>query len=50
MAHPPLRFEAITPQKIRIDWEHIEMKWIDPRDIGKYQTVPKLAETWDRVA
>lgn len=46
----PFRFRVMSPQKIRIDWEHTEMKWIDPKEIGKYETVPKLAETWERVA
>lgn len=46
----PFRFRVIRPEKIKIDWEHTEMKWIDPEEIAEYETVPKLAETWERVA
>ncbi len=46
----PFRFRVIRPEKIKIDWEHTEMKWIDPEEIEQYETVPKLAETWERVA
>jgi len=46
----PYRFRVLHPEKIKVDWEHIELKWIDPLDIGKYDTVPKLVETWERVA
>jgi len=46
----PYRFRVSNPEKIRVDWEHTEVKWIDPQDIGKYETVPKLVETWERVA
>jgi 8-oxo-dGTP diphosphatase len=46
----PFRFQVMEPGKIEIDWEHTELRWIDPKDIGKYPTVPKLLETWERVA
>jgi len=46
----PFRFRVIRPEKIKIDWEHTEMKWTDPEEIEQYETVPKLAETWERVA
>ena len=46
----PYRFRVMRPQKIEIDWEHTEMRWIAPGDIGEYETVPKLWETWERVA
>jgi ADP-ribose pyrophosphatase YjhB (NUDIX family) len=46
----PFRFRVQSPNKIRIDWEHTEMKWIEPEEIGKYETVPNLIETWERVA
>jgi len=46
----PYRFRVLNPEKIGVDWEHVELKWIDPLDIGKYDTVPKLVETWERVA
>ncbi len=46
----PFRFRVIRPEKMEIDWEHTEMKWIDPEEIAKYETVPNLVETWERVA
>jgi len=46
----PFRFRVIRPEKMEIDWEHTEMKWIDPEEIEKYETVPNLVETWERVA
>ena len=46
----PFRFQLMEPGKIEMDWEHTELRWIAPEDIGKYETVPKLLETWERVA
>ena len=44
------RFQVMEPEKIEMDWEHTELRWIAPEDISKYPTVPKLLETWERVA
>jgi 8-oxo-dGTP pyrophosphatase MutT (NUDIX family) len=46
----PFRFCLKSPQKIRIEWEHTELRWIEPKDIVEYETVPHLKETWERVA
>lgn len=46
----PFRFSVTTPEKIGIDWEHTELKWIAPDDMSEYETVPKLREVWKRVA
>ena len=46
----PYRFQVVKPEKIEIVWEHIELRWIAPEDIGQCPTVPKLLETWERVA
>lgn len=46
----PYRFRASGPERIRIDWEHPELRWISPGDISKYETVPGLEQTWQRVA
>jgi len=48
MVHPYL-FHIKDRGKIKIDWEHKETRWIDPKDIGNYQTVPMLKETLERV-
>jgi 8-oxo-dGTP diphosphatase len=48
MVHPYL-FHIEDRNKIKIDWEHKEVRWIAPRDITKFETVPKLKETLGRV-
>ena len=45
----PFLFQIKDRGKIKIDWEHKETRWIDPKDIGNYQTVPMLKETLARV-
>lgn len=46
----PFRFKVKRPEKIKTDWEHVEMAWIDPKDLPSYDTVPRLPDTWARVA
>jgi len=48
LVHPFL-FRIKDRDKVRIDWEHKELKWIDPKTIGTYPTVPMLKEALDRV-
>ena len=48
VVHPYL-FHIKDPGKIKIDWEHKEMKWIEAKDIDNYETVPMLKETLERV-
>ena len=48
VVHPYL-FHIKDRGKIKIDWEHKETRWIDPKDIDTYQTVPMLKETLARV-
>ncbi len=48
VVHPYL-FHIKDRGKIKIDWEHKETRWIDPKDIGNYQTVPMLKETLAQV-
>jgi len=48
MVHPYL-FHIKDRGKIKIDWEHKETRWIDPKELGNYQTVPMLKETLARV-
>jgi 8-oxo-dGTP pyrophosphatase MutT (NUDIX family) len=45
----PYLFHVKDPSKIRIDWEHKQMKWIKPGEIDRYETMPKLKETLARV-
>jgi 8-oxo-dGTP diphosphatase len=45
----PFLFKIKDPNKVRIDWEHTQMKWIKPFEIEQYQTMPQLKETMLRV-
>jgi 8-oxo-dGTP diphosphatase len=48
VVHPYL-FHIKDRSKIKIDWEHKETMWIDPKDIDNFETVPRLKETLARV-
>jgi 8-oxo-dGTP diphosphatase len=48
LVHPYL-FHIKNREKIQIDWEHKEVRWIDPKEIVNYQTVPMLEETLAKV-
>ena len=48
VVHPYL-FHITDRSQVRVDWEHKEMRWIDPKDIDDYQTVPKLKEALAQV-
>jgi 8-oxo-dGTP pyrophosphatase MutT (NUDIX family) len=37
----PFLFEVDTDE-VMIDWEHTEFRWIEPDEIDKYDTVPRL--------
>jgi 8-oxo-dGTP diphosphatase len=45
----PFRFAVRQPERIRIDWEHVEQRWVAPAELGQFETVPRLAEAWERV-
>ena len=45
----PFLFAVHEPDKIRLDWENIEMRWILPEETDQLKTVPALKETLDRV-
>jgi len=45
----PFLFVVHKPDKIALDWENVEMRWILPEEIAQLQTVPALKETLDRV-
>ena len=48
VVHPYL-FDIKNKEKIEADWEHNELKWIEPREIDNYDTVPMLKEALARV-
>lgn len=35
----PFLFEVIYPEKIKLDWEHDELKWIKIEDLVNYDTM-----------
>ncbi len=41
----PFLFKVRDP-KVKLDWEHTEFEWVDPAEIGKRPTVPKLDKVW----
>lgn len=43
----PFLFEVVKPDAIKTDWEATEMRWIEPSELGQYETVPKLQEVYD---
>jgi PncC family amidohydrolase len=43
----PFLFHVLDPDRIMLDWEHTESKWIKPSDLSKYSTVPGLARALD---
>ena len=45
----PFLFHVKAPEKIRINWEHTEMRWIKPKELAKFTTVPGLKEVLKRV-
>jgi 8-oxo-dGTP pyrophosphatase MutT (NUDIX family) len=45
----PFLFEALKPEAVRLDWENVEVRWVDPEEVRKADTVPGLAEALDRV-
>ena len=47
IVHPYL-FEANT-DKIKIDWEHVEYRWIKPEEVKNYDVVPKFKDALESV-
>ncbi|HEU5229036.1 MAG TPA: NUDIX domain-containing protein [Ktedonobacteraceae bacterium] len=43
----PFLFEVLQPDVVQPDWEASEMCWIEPAELGDYETVPKLKEVYD---
>ncbi|MGA7543211.1 MAG: hypothetical protein WBW34_09140, partial [Nitrososphaeraceae archaeon] len=38
-----------TNSTVILDWEHDQYKWVNPKEVENYDTVPKLKEALDRV-
>lgn len=44
----PFRFRARRAD-IRLDWEHTRAEWVEPAEIRRRPTVPKLERAWESV-
>jgi 8-oxo-dGTP diphosphatase len=44
----PFYFRSNTDDVV-LDWEHDAYKWINPSEMEKFDTVPRLKEAFDRV-
>ena len=44
----PFFFRSNTDD-VQLDWEHDAYKWINPSEMEKFDTVPRLKEAFDRV-
>jgi 8-oxo-dGTP pyrophosphatase MutT (NUDIX family) len=42
VVHPYL-FAVTAPERIRIDWEAVETRWVEPSEVLMLETVPSLA-------
>mgnify|MGYP006282038815 CR=1 FL=1 len=45
----PFLFDTEFPERVRLDWENLEMVWIQPAQIVDYPTVPALKKTLESV-
>jgi 8-oxo-dGTP diphosphatase len=45
----PFLFRVTEKDKIKIDWEHSDKRWINPDEIDNYPAVPMLKETLSQV-
>ncbi len=46
----PFRFALHAGVEPRLDWEHVEMRWIAPAQMQQLKTVPGLWRAWCRVS
>jgi len=45
----PFLFEALRPERLRLDWEHTDSRWLRPQELAELETVPGLAEGFERL-
>ena len=44
----PFLFDTDAPDDVRLDWENIEFRWLEPTRISSLATVPGLLQAWQR--
>ncbi|HKS59396.1 MAG TPA: NUDIX domain-containing protein, partial [Thermoplasmata archaeon] len=42
-------FRTVQPS-IQLDWEHDALRWVDPGELSRFPTVPKLEKVWSLLA
>lgn len=42
-------FRTERPERVRLDWEHTDSRWVNPDEVASMETVPGLAEGLSRV-
>ncbi|HEX2924119.1 MAG TPA: NUDIX domain-containing protein [Chloroflexota bacterium] len=45
----PFLFLVADAERVRLDWEHTESRWIEPNDLPTYSTVPGLVQLLERI-
>jgi len=45
----PFRFRTRSTE-VRLDWEHTRAEWVEPSEIRRRATVPKLDQVWESLA
>ncbi len=40
----PFLFDVSEPEAVRLDWENLELRWVEPAGLAQLETVPALAE------
>ena len=45
----PFLFAALEPDAVRLDWEHDELRWVDPAEIARLETVRELEHSLEAV-
>jgi len=45
----PFLFHVKEKDKIQIDWEHTEYRWIKPSELKEYDTVPRFKEVVSKI-
>ena len=45
----PFLFEILRPERVRLDWEHVDSRWVTVEEMGGLETVPSLEEALGRV-
>lgn len=45
----PFLFSITKEVEVNIDWEHSEFRWISPKEIKNYNTVPHLKEIISKI-